>query len=256
MKIRRVTLLLCMLLLFVLLVGCGKEDTIKEEVVVESVSEEIEADEIEVATDDSTTLDEKHLSEKTADMESESVEDKQTEGPIGEATEVIYTMEEDDYGVFEDSMGDVGTSKFAMWLYQNLQYNYPHFLVVKENRDVIDIKEGESYELEETDQICIWPTGRSHIPDSIRRENEVLDENNLVCFPQLTEINVPGDDINAYYDGPRNGDFSRHGVDTFILQPNYSQFESPQKVSVTSFTTTGEHENRTTTVYLYAPGTK
>ncbi len=255
MKMRAVTLFLCMLLLFILVAGCGKENAIKEEVVVENVSEEIEVGEVEALTEDSTNLDETHLAETSADIETESVEEP--EGPIGEATEVIYTMEEDDLGYFEDSkIGSIGTSKFAMWLYQNLKYDYPHFLVVKENRDVIDIKEGESYRLEETDKIYIWPTSRSHIPDSIRRENEVLDENNLVCFPQLTEINVPGDDINAYYDGPRNGDFSRHGVDTFILLPNYSQFESPQKVSVTSFTTTGEHENRTTTVYLYAPGTK
>ena len=194
--------------------------------------------------------------EESSEAASEE-ETVQEEGPIGEASEVIYTMDEDDSAVFADSNGDIYTSKTAMWLYQNLDYNKPHILIVKENRDIIDVKEGESYHLEETDLVRVWPTNKTHIPDSIRRPDEVIDEeSNLVCYPQLTEINVPGDSIDSYYEGYKNGDYSRYGADGYTLMPDYSLFESPQKISVSSFTTSGEMEFVTTTVYLYAPETE
>lgn len=185
---------------------------------------------------------------ETDEVEAESAE----EGPVGEATKVIYTMEEDDYGTFEDSeIGSIGMSKFFIWLYQNLDYNYPHILIIKENRDVIDVKEGESYHLEATDKIYIWPFCQARIPDSVLREDEVLGEYGLVCFPQVAEVAFPGVDTSIYF---QQDDYSMRDGLCIIVEPDYTQFESPQKVSCTSFTTTGEEENRVTTVYLYAPG--
>lgn len=249
MKKRVIKLVLCMMLLSIPLVGCEKKESIAKENVTEQTAEEMNV------LPESSENAEDEVQEAIAKEESTvSEEEEQAEGPIGEATEVIYTMDEDDFAVFADSEGDIYTSKTAMWLYQNLDYNKPHILIVKENRDVIEVKEGESYRLEGTDLVRVWPTCKTHIPDSIRRPDEILDEESgSVCYPQLTEINVPGDTIDEYYEGFRNGDYSRYGADSYTLAPDYSLFESPQKISVSSFTTSGEQELVTTTVYLYAP---